>query len=59
MLHILIGKYVFFVRYGGIIGGFIGTKLLKEISDNKLKLIFTIFLLYVSIRFILQGVNNA
>ena len=35
---------------GGMIGGFLGSKLLKKISNRVLKLGFTIFLLYVSIR---------
>lgn len=33
---------------GGIIGGFIGTKLLKKIPDQYLKLVFVLFLLYAS-----------
>lgn len=33
---------------GGIIGGFIGTKLLKKIPDKYLKLVFVLFLLYAS-----------
>ena len=35
---------------GGMIGGILGSKLLKKISNRVLKLGFTIFLLYVSIR---------
>lgn len=38
---------------GGIVGAFIGSKLLKKMSNRFLKLSFTIFLLYVSIRMIL------
>ena len=45
--------------YGGVIGGFFGSKLLKRLSDKKLKIIFTLFLIYVAIRFILQGIQNA
>ena len=35
---------------GGIIGGFIGAKLLKKVLDKYLKIAFTVFLAYVSIR---------
>lgn len=38
---------------GGIIGGFIGAKLLKTLSDKVLKIIFIIFLIYVSIKMII------
>ena len=38
---------------GGIIGGYIGSKLLKNLPDYILKITFTIFLVYVSIKFIL------
>lgn len=38
---------------GGIIGGFLGSKLLKKLSDKILKIVFIIFLIYVSIRMIL------
>ena len=37
---------------GGIIGGFIGSKLLKKLSNNILKILFVIFLSYVSIKII-------
>ena len=37
---------------GGIIGGYVGSKLLKNLSDNILKVLFAIFLIYVSIKFI-------
>lgn len=33
---------------GGIIGSYIGTKLLKKVSDKFLKIVFIIFLLYAS-----------
>ncbi len=39
---------------GGIIGGYIGTKLLKKLSDKVLKISFLIFLIYVSIRMIIE-----
>ena len=38
---------------GGIIGGFIGSKLLKKLSDKILKIVFIIFLIYVSIKMII------
>ncbi len=38
---------------GGIIGGFIGAKLLKKLSDKVLKIIFIIFLIYVSVKMII------
>lgn len=39
---------------GGMIGGFLGSKYLKKIPDIYLKLSFTIFLVYVSIKMILS-----
>lgn len=38
---------------GGIIGGVIGAKLLKKLSDKVLKIIFIIFLGYVSVKMII------
>ena len=38
---------------GGIIGGYIGTKLLKKLSDKILQISFIIFLFYVSIKMII------
>ncbi len=38
---------------GGIIGGFIGAKLLRKLSDKVLKILFIIFLMYVSIKMII------
>ena len=38
---------------GGIVGGFIGSKLLKKLSDKILKILFIIFLIYVSIKMII------
>ncbi len=38
---------------GGIIGGFIGAKLLKKLSDKFLKIVFVLFLIYVSIKMII------
>lgn len=37
---------------GGIIGGYIGARLLKKLPDKYLKLSFALFLIYVSIRLI-------
>ncbi len=37
---------------GGIFGGYIGAKLLGKVSEYKLKLIFTFFLIYIAIRFL-------
>lgn len=37
---------------GGIIGGVIGTKMLKKVSDKFLKLVFIVFLLYASFNMI-------
>ncbi len=38
---------------GGIIGGYIGSKLLKKLSDKVLKISFIIFLFYVAIKMII------
>ena len=38
---------------GGIIGGYIGAKLLKRVSERTLKISFIIFLGYVSIKMII------
>ena len=38
---------------GGIIGGAIGAKLLKKLSDKVLKIVFVIFLGYVSIKMVI------
>ncbi len=45
-------KIGIYCAIGGIIGGIIGSKLLKKLSDNILKISFTCFLVYVSIRMI-------
>lgn len=37
---------------GGVIGGIIGSKMLKKLSDKTLRLFFAIFLMYVSIKMI-------
>ena len=38
---------------GGAIGGYIGAKLLKKLPEKILKIAFTIFLIYVSLKMIL------
>ena len=38
---------------GGIVGGFIGSKLLKKLSNNVLRIFFIVFLSYVSIKMII------
>lgn len=38
---------------GGVIGGAVSAKFLKKVSDKFLKIAFTIFLIYVSIKFII------
>ena len=37
---------------GGIVGGVIGSKLLKKVPEKYLKIAFTVFLIYTSIRMI-------
>lgn len=39
---------------GGAIGGYIGAKLLKKLPEKYLKIAFTVFLLYVSLKMILK-----
>ena len=39
---------------GGAIGGYIGAKLLKKLPERYLKIAFTIFLIYVSIKMIIK-----
>lgn len=39
---------------GGAIGGYIGAKLLKRLPDRFLKIAFTVFLIYVSLKMILK-----
>lgn len=42
------------MRYGGIIGGFFGAKLLQKLSDKTLKIFFIVFLIYAGVRLICQ-----
>lgn len=37
---------------GGMVGGYIGAKLLKKLPEKILKIAFTVFLIYVSIKMI-------
>lgn len=39
---------------GGAIGGYIGAKLLKKLPEKYLKIAFTIFLIYVSVRMLIK-----
>ena len=39
---------------GGAIGGYIGAKLLKKLPEKTLKVTFTVFLIYVSLKMILK-----
>lgn len=39
---------------GGTIGGYIGAKLLKKLPEKILKIAFTIFLIYVSLKMMLK-----
>ena len=48
--HYINWKIGILCSVGGIVGGFIGAKLLKKVSDKYLKIAFAIFLAYVSIR---------
>ena len=41
---------------GGIIGGYIGAKLLKKLSNKTLEIFFIAFLIYAAVRMIMQGV---
>ena len=47
-------KISFFCAIGGVIGGYLGVKYLEKISEKKLKIIFTIFLIYAAIKMILR-----
>ena len=53
----VVGALVLGGVYGGIggaIGGYIGAKLLKKLPERILKIAFTIFLIYVSLKMILK-----
>ena len=43
----------FLCAIGGIIGGYIGAKLLKKINEKYLKIFFIFFLIYTSYKFII------
>lgn len=38
---------------GGTIGGYIGAKMLKKVPEKYLKIVFTVFLVYVSIKMLI------
>lgn len=40
--------------FGGIIGGYVGSKLLRKIPENLLRILFIVFLLYASYTFIMH-----
>ena len=50
----IIWKIAILCGIGGAIGGYIGAKLLKILPDKYLKIAFTIFLIYVSLKMILK-----
>ncbi|MBQ9658252.1 MAG: sulfite exporter TauE/SafE family protein [Clostridia bacterium] len=39
---------------GGIIGGYIGAKLLKKLNEKYFKIAFIVFLVYTSVKFIIK-----
>lgn len=45
-------KIAIFCAIGGSLGGYIGAKLLKKVPERILKIIFTVFLIYVSYKMI-------
>lgn len=45
-------KIAILCAIGGAVGGYIGAKLLKKLPDKILKIAFTFFLIYVSIKMI-------
>lgn len=47
-------KIAILCGFGGAIGGYIGAKLLKKLPDKILKIVFTIFLIYVSYKMIVN-----
>lgn len=47
-------KIAFLCAIGGSIGGYIGAKLLKKLSKKILKIAFTIFLIYISFKMLVN-----
>ena len=45
-------KIAIFCAIGGTIGGYIGAKLLKKLPEKVMKIVFTIFLIYISYKMI-------
>lgn len=48
--HYIDWKVAILCGIGGIIGGYIGAKLLKKLPEKYLKIAFTIFIIYIAIR---------
>ena len=46
-------KIAFLCAIGGAIGGYIGAKLLKRLPEKYIKIAFTVFLIYVSIKMLI------
>lgn len=47
-------KIAIFCAIGGSVGGYIGARLLKKVPERILKIIFTVFLIYVSYKMITE-----
>ena len=47
-------KIAILCAIGGTIGGYIGAKLLKKLSNKVLKIAFTIFLIYISFKMLVN-----
>ena len=47
-------KIAILCAIGGSIGGYIGARLLKKLPDNILKITFVVFILYASIRMLIN-----
>ncbi len=45
-------KIAIFCAIGGAIGGYIGAKLLKKLPEKVMKILFTVFLIYISYKMI-------
>ena len=53
ILPMVLTSSIFYYK-GNFIGGYIGAKLLKKLPDKILKIVFTIFLIYVSYKMIVN-----
>jgi len=47
-------KVAILCAIGGAVGGYIGAKLLKKLSEKVLKIVFAVFLVYVSYKMIMS-----